>query len=68
MEKTILNVEGMACSHCENAIKNAVGALKGVNEVLVDLKARTVTVQYDISEVSLEEIKNEITEQGYDVV
>ena len=68
MEKTVLNVEGMSCSHCENAIKKAVGALQGVNEVVVDLKGKIVTVQYDVSKVSLEKIKNEITEQGYDVV
>ena len=68
MEKIVLNVEGMSCSHCENAVKKAVGALDGVNQVLVDLKGKSVTVEYDTLKVSLDSIKNEIEEQGYDVV
>ncbi len=68
MEKAILKVEGMSCSHCENAVKKAVGALDGVSSVTVDLKGKTVTVEYDGSKVSLDMIKNEIEDQGYDVV
>lgn len=30
METQLLNVEGMSCSHCESAVKTAVGALPGV--------------------------------------
>ncbi len=68
MEKTMLKVEGMSCSHCENAIKKAVGALDGVSSVTVDLKGKTVTVEYDGTKVSLDKIKNEIEDQGYEVV
>ncbi len=68
MEKVILNVEGMSCSHCENAVKKAVGGLDGVGEVMVDLKGKTVTVAYDATKLSLDSIKNEIEDQGYDVV
>ena len=68
MGKTVLKVEGMSCSHCENAIKKSVGALDGVSAVTVDLKGKTVTVEYESSKVSLDRIKNEIEEQGYDVV
>ncbi|HOB20539.1 MAG TPA: copper chaperone CopZ [Candidatus Atribacteria bacterium] len=68
MERTVLHVEGMSCSHCENAVKKAVGALDGVRTVEVDLKGKTVSVEYDSSRVSLDRIKSEIEEQGYDVV
>lgn len=68
MERTVLNVEGMSCSNCENAIKKAVGALDGVSTVTVDLKGKTVTVEYDGSKVSLDRIKTEIEDQGYEVV
>jgi copper chaperone len=68
MESIVLKVEGMSCSHCENAIKKAVGALAGVNGVTVDLKKKTVKVDYDSSKVTTDSIKNEITEQGYDVI
>jgi copper chaperone len=68
MEKTVLKVEGMSCSHCENAIKKAVGALDGVNSVSVNLKGKTVTVEYNPSQATLDSIKNEIEDQGYDVI
>ncbi len=68
MEKTVLNVEGMSCSHCENAVKKAVGALAGVKKTSVSLERKTVTIEFEPSEVSFEKIKNAIEEQGYDVV
>jgi copper chaperone len=36
-EITSLNVEGMSCSHCEKAVKKAVGAVDGVIGVSVEL-------------------------------
>lgn len=63
-----LNVEGMSCSHCENAVKKSVGALDGVDNVTVDLKGKQVTVDFDSSKVTVEAIKEAIEDQGYDVV
>lgn len=68
MEKKIINVEGMSCSHCENAVKKAVGELNGVKGVDVSLNSKTVTVEYDADTVSLESIKEAIEDQGYDVI
>ena len=67
MMQTKLNVEGMSCSHCENAVKKAVSAINGVAGLAVDLAGKTVTVTHDGS-VAVERIKNAIEEQGYDVV
>ncbi len=68
MEKQVLKVEGMSCSHCENAVKTAVGALLGVESVTVDLAGETVTTVFDSGAVSLNDIKNAIEDQGYDVL
>ena len=65
--QTKLKVEGMSCSHCENAVKKAVSAISGVTDVSVDLKAKTVTVAHG-GNVTADIIKNAIEEQGYDVV
>lgn len=66
MKKEVLRVEGMSCGHCVNAIE---GALKNIQvEATVDLASQTVTVEYDEHLVSLEKIKEEIENQGYDVV
>jgi len=65
--QTKLNVEGMACAHCENAVKTAILAISGVTEVVVDLAGKTVTVTHD-ENVTVSMIQSEIEEQGYDVV
>ncbi len=64
----VLKVEGMSCSHCENAVKSAVGSLDGVENVVVDLKCKNVTVYYDDEIVTREDIISQIDDQGYEVV
>lgn len=68
MEETILNVEGMSCEHCIKAVQKAVGALPGVENVLVDLKNKTVRVKYNSVQSTLDRIKEEIDNQGYEVI
>jgi copper chaperone len=62
-----LTVLGMSCSHCEMSIKKAVGALKGVSDVKVDLAAKEVIVEYDPFKTGLAAIRDAIEDQGYDV-
>lgn len=68
MEKTTIKVEGMSCMHCVKAVTGAVNELPGINDVSVDLEAKTVTVQYDAAQASIERIKAQIEDQGYDIV
>ena len=67
METVLLIVEGMSCSHCEKAVKQAVSALDGVKSVAVSLKDKTVTVEHDPGKASLDQIRQEIEGQGYEV-
>ena len=66
--KTVLNVSGMSCEHCVKAITGAVKALPGVSGVDVNLADGIVTVEHDPSLVSVDSIKTEIIEQGYEIV
>ncbi len=59
MGKTVLNVDGMSCEHCVNAIKKAVRSLPGVSDV---------TVEKDIARTPLDKILYEIEEQGYYII
>ncbi|WP_332694736.1 copper chaperone CopZ [Halalkalibacter lacteus] len=68
MEKTTLQVTGMSCNHCVAAVEGSVGKLNGVHSVEVILNNGTVLVDYDPSSVSINTIKEEIEDQGYDVV
>lgn len=67
MEKITLNVQGMSCGHCVKAVEGSVSALKGISSVKVDLKGAKVDVEFNIQEVSLDQIKETIEDQGYDV-
>jgi copper chaperone len=58
----------MSCEHCVKAITKAVGTLDGVSEVRVDLGAKTVTVTHDTAKATLDKIKSEIEDRGYEVI
>lgn len=67
MTNVVLNVEGMSCNHCVQAVKGAVGKLAGVQEVSVSLENKKVSVSFDEQTVSEAKIKDAIEDQGYDV-
>lgn len=68
VEKVILNVEGMSCSHCQAAVEKALKSLVGVSAVTVDLEAKKAEVEYDSEKLTLASIKEAIEDEGYDVV
>jgi len=68
MMNILLNVKGMTCQHCVNAVKQAVGEIAGVSEVVVSLENKTASVSYDGAKTTLESIKSAIKEEGYEVV
>ncbi|WP_436836760.1 copper chaperone CopZ [Planococcus liqunii] len=63
-----LKVQGMSCAHCVNTVESSVGELQGVSSVKVDLGKGEVSVAYDNSKTSLNQIQETIEDQGYDVV
>lgn len=67
MTKETLKVEGMSCGHCVSAIEDNVGELKGVSNVKVHLDKAQVDVEFDPSVVTLNQIKETIEEEGYDI-
>ncbi|MCJ8007664.1 copper chaperone CopZ [Lederbergia wuyishanensis] len=67
MEKITLQVEGMSCGHCVKAVEGSVGKLQGVSDVKVNLETGTVDVEFNNQQVSVEQIKETIDDQGYDV-
>lgn len=66
--KETLKVQGMSCNHCVNSIEGNVGQLAGVSSVKVDLNAGEVTVEFNNEQTTVDQIKETIEEQGYDVV
>ncbi|KHF40423.1 copper chaperone CopZ [Halalkalibacter okhensis] len=68
MEKATIQVKGMSCNHCVSAVEGSVAKLDGVRSVEVNLAEGTVVVDFEANSVSLHSIKEEIEDQGYDVV
>ena len=67
MQITTLQVTGMNCSHCENAVTAALKDI-GVAEVRASAKNSTVDINFDPNLLGLDNIKAEIAEAGYNVV
>jgi copper chaperone len=65
MKQVTLQVNGMSCQHCVNAIERALKEVGADGKV--NLQANTVTVEYDEQQLSLEKVKEAIEEQGYEV-
>ncbi len=63
-----ITVNGMMCSHCESRVNKAVGELSGVTFVGADHDNNLVEVTFDGNKVTLDEIKNAIRAQGYEVL
>jgi copper chaperone CopZ len=55
----------MTCQHCVNAITTEVGQVNGVSSVVVDLAAKTVTVDGGADDAA---VRAAIDEAGYAVV
>lgn len=68
MEKLILKVEGMACGHCEIAIQDAVRKLSGIKKAKASKRKKEAVVEYDPDQVTPEQIKQAISNTGYQVV
>lgn len=62
------DVEGMTCTGCEEHIKNAVAQLPGFIEATADHQTGKVTVKYDKSKSSLDDVVAEINKTGYKTV
>ncbi|MDE5756238.1 MAG: heavy metal translocating P-type ATPase [Clostridia bacterium] len=67
-ENMQIKVNGMMCSHCESRVNKAVGALDGVFFVSADSGKGIVEVEFDKDKVSLQQIKDAITAQDYEVI
>lgn len=58
----------MACSVCSANVEKKLQSLKGINFASVSLASRTALVDYNPDIISLEDMKREISNAGYDLV
>lgn len=67
MKKTI-PVIGMACSVCAANVERKLNSLEGINSATVSLAGRTALVDFNPEQITLEDMKREISNAGYDLV
>ncbi len=62
-----LHVPDVSCDHCERVIKTALGNVRGVREVHVDIPAKEVRVSYDETTVDVERLRAALEAEDYPV-
>lgn len=67
MEKVSLKVVGMTCSHCEEAVKNALLSIDGVASVAIAFHDDHAEIEYDPEKSDVKHLIQAVEDQGYGV-
>jgi copper chaperone len=65
MERVSLTIAGMSCGHCVRAVDQVLKGLAGVQVERVDVGSAIVS--YDPATVTPEQIREAVSEEGYEV-
>lgn len=63
--KTVVFVTNMHCQKCVNKVNDNIAFEKGVKDMKVELKTKTITIKYDASKTSVEKLAAAINKLGY---
>jgi copper chaperone CopZ len=61
----LIQIDGMHCHRCEQAIQRTLGAFSGVREVEVDFPSGQASVLHERGSVTAQELMNAINAAGY---
>jgi Cu+-exporting ATPase len=65
-QQATLQVTGMTCASCVAHVERALRELPGVSQAIVNLATGTAKVEFDPSQVSLEQMAQAVREVGYE--
>ena len=68
MKKETIKVNGMSCAACSARVEKTIEKMSGVTEAAVNLATGKATFSYNENEITLEDIKREISKAGYEPV
>jgi len=68
MKKETIKVDGMSCAACSARVEKTIEKMDGVTEAAVNLATGKATFSYNEDEITLEDIKKEISKAGYEPV
>jgi copper chaperone len=66
-ESVSLTVTGMKCGGCENNLTTKLSSLSGIISVKASHQAKQVDIEFDPSQIDLDEIEDTISDAGFKV-
>ncbi len=60
-----ISVKAIRCSECKAEIEKNISSLKGVRQIMADYQKGLVVVEYNLMEIGLRQIEEQIQEAGY---
>jgi len=67
MSEKIIDIKGMHCKSCVKLIETKLSQLKGIEKVKVSFVDEKAFIQFNSEQITLDTIKEEIVDLGYDV-
>jgi copper chaperone len=61
-----IEVRGMTCNGCKNAVTGALTSLPGVKSAVVDLQGALALVEFDPAETGVAQLIEVISDLGYE--
>ncbi len=68
MEKKTLSIIGMTCASCARAVERSVSKLDGVDFANVNFATEKLAIEYEETNLNINQIKLAIRKAGYDIV
>ena len=68
LAKATLHVQGMSCAACVRRVETGLACVDGVSQATVNFATNKATVDYDSSVTSIEDLKEKVSDLGYEVV
>ncbi len=65
MAETKLKIDGMSCQHCVQAVKKALGEIKGVDSAEVEIGS--ASVKYDDAKVTQKDLEAAVEKAGFSI-
>jgi copper chaperone len=66
MRTVTLRIQGMSCAHCQQAVRQALTAVAGVERAEVSLAEGRAEVAYDPERATLEALLAAVRQEGYE--
>lgn len=64
-KETVVFEVSMSCQNCEKKIEKNISFEKGVTDLIIDLKEKTVTIEYQVKKTNKDKLKAAIEKLGF---